>query len=97
MRIARIGNFAARPGQVDELKDFLDSIIPMIKSAQGCESVQLFQSQEDPNRFTMIEVWDSIASHQASVKNIPPEKLAEMRPLLSSTPHGSYHDLVAGG
>jgi hypothetical protein len=39
----------------------------------------------------MIEVWDSIESHQASVKNIPPEMLAEIRPLLASAPSGSYY------
>ncbi len=95
MSIARIGNFTGKPGQIDELKDFLFSIIPMIKSSSGCESVQLYQNQEDPASFTMIEIWDSIESHQASVKNIPPEKLAEIRPLLGSTPHGSYYELVS--
>jgi quinol monooxygenase YgiN len=95
MSIARIGNFTGKPGQIDELKDFLFSIVPMIKSSSGCEAVQLYQNQEDPASFTMIEVWDSIESHQASVKNIPAEKLAEIRPLLGSTPHGSYYELVS--
>ncbi len=71
MSVARIGNFTGKPGQIDELKDFLFSIIPMIRSSPGCESVQLYQSQEDPASFTMIEIWDSVESHQASVKNIP--------------------------
>jgi hypothetical protein len=42
----------------------------------------------------MIEVWDSIESHQASVKNIPPEKLGEIRPLLATSPSGSYFRLI---
>jgi hypothetical protein len=42
----------------------------------------------------MLEVWDSVESHQASVKNIPPEMLAEIRPLLASEPSGSYYDLI---
>lgn len=95
MSIARIGQFTGKPNQIDELKDFLISIIPLIKSARGCESVQLYQSQEDPASFTMIEVWDSLESHQASVRNIPPEKLAEIRPLLGSAPGGSYYELVS--
>jgi quinol monooxygenase YgiN len=95
MSIARIGNFTGVPGQTDELKGFLFSIIPMIKSSSGCESVQLYQNQEDPARFTMIEIWDSIESHQASVKNIPPEKLDEIRPLLGSSPSGSYYGLIS--
>jgi len=32
--------------------------------------------------------------HKASVKNIPPEKLAETRPLLTSAPSGGYFGLV---
>ncbi|MGZ9222428.1 MAG: hypothetical protein ACXW4Q_09985 [Anaerolineales bacterium] len=37
---------------------------------------------------------NSIESHQASAKNIPPEKLAEIRPLLASSPSGDYYGLV---
>lgn len=95
MSIARIGSFTGIPGQIDELKDFLFAIIPMIQTSPGCESVQLYQNQENPASFTMIEIWDSIESHRASVKNIPPEKLAGIRPLLGANPHGSYYDLVS--
>ena len=94
MSISRISEFQAQSEQFKALRDFLISIIDGIKSSHGCESVQLYQSQGDPTKFTMIEVWDSIESHQASVKNIPPEKLAEIRPLLTSAPTGSYFALV---
>jgi quinol monooxygenase YgiN len=79
MSVSRIGEVQAREGSVDELKEFLLSIMPGIKSSEGCDAVQLYQSQEDPSRFMMIEVWDSVESHQASVKNIPPEKLGEIQ------------------
>jgi quinol monooxygenase YgiN len=97
MSISRIGEFTGKAETINELKDFLLSILPLIRSSPGCESVQLFQSQEDPTRFTMIENWDSVESHRASVKNIPPEKLAEIRPLLGATPSGSYYESVASG
>jgi hypothetical protein len=42
----------------------------------------------------MIEVWDRVESHQASVKNISPEKLGEIRPLLATSPSGSYFKLI---
>jgi heme oxygenase (mycobilin-producing) len=96
MSVARIGEFKAAPQSVEELRAFLTSIVPIIKSSQGCDSVQLYQSQEDPTRFNMFEIWDSVESHQASVKNIPPEKLAEIRPLLASAPSGSYYKMVVG-
>ena len=94
MSIYRIGETQARPERIEALRDFLISIMPGIKSSEGCESVQLYQSRDDPAKFTMIEVWASIEAHQASVKEIPAELLAEIRPLLASAPNGSYYGLV---
>lgn len=94
MREFRIGEVQAKPELTEDLREFLLSIMPMIKSSEGCESVQLFQSQDEPSKFIMIEVWDEVESHQASVKNIPPEKLGEIRPLLATSPSGNYYRLV---
>ena len=94
MSVARIGDVQAKEGLIDKLREFLISIIPIIQSAEGCESVQLYQSETDPAKFIMIELWDRVESHQASVKNIPPEKLGEIRPLLASSPSGSYFRLI---
>ena len=49
----------ARIGETQALRDFLISIMPCIKSSQGCEYVTLYQSQDDSTKFTMIEIWDS--------------------------------------
>ena len=94
MSVTRIGEVQAKPELTEGLRDFLISIMPMIESSQGCESVTLYQSHDDPTKFAIIEIWDSIESHQASVKNIPPEKLVEIRPLLASSPNGSYYSLL---
>jgi heme oxygenase (mycobilin-producing) len=94
MSITRIGEFQAKPETTESLRNFLLSIMPIIKSSQGCESVTLYQSQADPTQYTMLEVWDSLESHQASVKNIPPEMLTEIRPLLASAPSGGYFNLI---
>lgn len=94
MSIYRIGETQAKPELIEELREFLISIMPMIKSSKGCESVQLFQNQDDPTRFTMIEVWDSVESHRASLKNIPSELISEIQFLLATAPSGSYFTLV---
>lgn len=94
MSIYRIGAFQTKVELLQEMQDFLRSIMPIIQSSQGCEAVQLFQNQDDATQFTMMEVWDSTESHQASVKNIPPEKLADIRLLLAAAPSGSYYDLL---
>ena len=94
MSIHRIGETQAKPETTEELRDFLISILPLIKSSQGCESVTMYQSHNDPTKFTIIKVWDSIEAHEASVKNIPPEMLTQIRPLLASAPSGGYYQLV---
>lgn len=94
MSIYRIGETQAKPEAVEELREFLLSIMPGIKSSPGCESVQLYQSPDDATKFLMIEVWDSKESHQASVKEIPPEMIAKIRPLLAFAPSGGYFELI---
>lgn len=94
MSVARIGEVQAKEELTEQLREFLISIMSVIKSSQGCESVQLYQREDDVTKFIMIEVWDSVESHQASVKNIPPEMLAEIRLLLAGSPSGSYHSLI---
>ncbi len=39
-------------------------------------------------------LWDSIEAHQASVKNISPEQLGEVRLLLAESPSGNYYNLI---
>jgi hypothetical protein len=34
-----------KPELIETLRDFLISIMPMIKSSDGCKSIQLYQSQ----------------------------------------------------
>lgn len=94
MSISRIGETQAKSELVEELRDFLISIMRLIKSSQGCESVQLYQSHDEPTKFMMIEVWDSVESHRASVKNIPSQLLAQIQPLLAAAPSGGYFALV---
>lgn len=59
-------------------------------SSDGCQSCRLVQSDDDPARFIVIEVWDSIAAHQASVTDIPPDALASVAALLDGPPRGEY-------
>jgi quinol monooxygenase YgiN len=95
MSITRIGEVQAKSETIDDLRDFLLSIIPLIKASEGCEDCQLYQSQLDAAKFIMFEVWESIESHQASVKNIPAELLNQIGPLLGQPPTGGYFDLIS--
>ena len=44
----------------------------------------------------IIEQWESVEAHQASVKGIPPEALEKVRQLLALPPAGGYYLPVQG-
>lgn len=94
MSVKRIGEVQAAAGRVDELRNFMLSIIPMILSSEGCLFCELLQNQEDASKFMMIEVWESIEAHRASIKNIPIGKLDEIRSLLAVPPSGHYYEVI---
>ena len=76
MSVYRVGEMQARDEATEKLREFLISIMSGIKSSEGCESVRLYQSQDDANKFMMIERWH-VELHQASVKNISPNSWAK--------------------
>jgi quinol monooxygenase YgiN len=91
-RVTRIGKMKARPGQVDALRAFLESkVVPALEAATGCQSVQLLQSRIEPERFVIIEVWDTIEAHQASVKDISSRDIDAVMQLLVEAPRGEYY------
>ena len=94
MTITRMGAFQANPELTHSLHDFLFSHHAHHQILTGMRVRHAIPIPRRPDQVTIIEVWDSIKSHQVSVKNIPFEKLTEIRPLLASAPSGRYYELV---
>ena len=92
MSVKRIGQVQAKEGCIDDLREFMKSILPLIRGSEGCLSCELLQNQADTSKFLMVEVWESVEAHQASVKVIPPAKLDEIRSLLAAPPSGDYYE-----
>ena len=90
MSVTRINDFRAKEGKADSLRALLGQVIPSIASSRGCLSCKLLQSQDDPARFVVLEAWDSIESHKAAVRDIPPETLRTVMELVDGRPSGEY-------
>ena len=90
MTITRINEFKAKAGQGEALRSHLNAFVATIEASAGCQACQLLQSESDPTRIVVIEVWDSIEAHQAAVKNIPPDAIEQAMKLLDGTPKGEY-------
>jgi len=94
MSIVRINEFQAAADKATALRQFLRSVINVIERSPGCQGCELLADQEDDTRLAIIETWDSIAAHQAAATQIPPEKIAEVRPLLAEPSKGRYYDRI---
>ncbi len=92
MSITRISEFQAKPGNTEEVRTLLNSVIQIVQSTIGCESARLLQSQDDAARFVVIEIWSTVDAHKAAAKNIPPEKFRTAMQLLVSPPIGAYYN-----
>jgi quinol monooxygenase YgiN len=91
MSVTRVNEFQAKDGQCENLQAFLKSIISMVESSDGCQSCQFLRHKDDPARFVIIEVWDSVEAHQASVKHIPPGTIEKAMTMLAGPPKGEYY------
>lgn len=91
MSITRINNFRARPHHAAELKSFLMGILPAIRASAGCQSCELLQDHTDPARIVIVEVWDSIDAHRASLSHVPPESISQAKQFLAEAPSGAYY------
>lgn len=90
MTVTRVSEFSAQPGQGDALYQLIHDFMPQIAASDGCQSCQLLQGQDDPNRIVAIEVWDTVEAHHASLQNIPPDAMTKAMMLLAGAPKGEY-------
>ena len=92
MSVTRMNNFDAALGKQDELRDVLRGVVALVQTLDGCESCHLLRDAKEAHRFLIVEVWASIAHHQAAAQAIPRDKIAQVMPLLAAPPRGSYYE-----
>jgi quinol monooxygenase YgiN len=92
MSITRINQFRAHAGGGDALRDGLRAFVPTIQASAGCLSCRVLQSRKDPAHVIVIEEWESVEAHQASLHRIPPDAFGETMKLVVAPPTGEYYD-----
>jgi quinol monooxygenase YgiN len=90
MSITHMSTFVAQVDKQDQLRTFLQGIVPGIVASPGCQSCQVLRNPDRPERFVVVEVWTDVDAHKASVKQIPPASIAAVMPLLAGPPTGEY-------
>ena len=81
-------NFQAADGSRELLLPLLRAGRDISRRAEGCERFDLFQRQDDPDKFMFLERWTSIDAHHANMAQniVATGHLANLLPLLVAPP-----------
>ena len=56
--------FPVNPERVEEFKSLLKQLLPDTRDYDGCQSVDVYQDQDDPGSIYLVEDWESKAHQQ---------------------------------
>lgn len=65
-----IVHFHTRPEFTTAFAATLPSVREQLPQVDGCIDVQVFRDEADPDRFCLIERWESKAQHETHMSNI---------------------------
>jgi quinol monooxygenase YgiN len=66
MSLTVIVNFRAAEGKAEALLPLLRTGRDFSLKAEGCEAFDLYQGEDDPHQFVMVERWTSLEAHHAN-------------------------------
>jgi len=97
MSIKVVINFQASEGRAAELLPLLQHGRDISRAAEGCETFELFQRQDDEHKFMFLEQWSSVeAHHENMAQNIVASgHLGRILPLLVGPPDNGIISRVA--
>ena len=96
MSVTIVVNFQASEGNAGELAALLQQGRDFSRKAEGCESFEVFQRQDDPNKFMFLEQWASYEAHKENVaKNVVASgHLDKIKAVLAGPPDSGAIEVV---
>lgn len=83
--IVMVGEMIARPGKGDALHARMRKEVPPIPETRGLRAYEVVRDDKNPDRIVIVEIWDSAEDHAASVRQINPDAIREVKALVVST------------
>lgn len=84
MSVNVVINFVAADGKAEDLLAVLREGRDISRAAEGCESFELFQRDDDPRKFMFLEQWASLEAHHDNMAQniVASGHLQKLLPLL---------------
>lgn len=89
--------FDARPEAATDFAALLQQVRKALPTVPGCRGVRVFAHANDPHRFSLLEEWDSVSSHQSHIETVVASgEWSRIRAFLSTDPVSFYlHERVS--
>ncbi len=96
MSVTIVVNFRASEGNAAKLAALLQQGCDFSRKAEGSESFDLFQRQNDPNKFMFMQQWASLEAHKQHVADNVVESghLDKIKAVLAAPPDNSVLEAV---
>jgi quinol monooxygenase YgiN len=91
-----IVSFQAAEGKAEALRPLLQQGRDFSRKAKGCEAFDLYQGQDDPHQFVMVQRWASAEAHHVHFeKNVKASgHLDKILPLLAKPIESGVYRVV---
>ena len=63
MSVLVIVDFLIKPEGVDLYMETFKERLPFTRTYEGCQEIDLFRDEDDPNHFVLVEHWESRAHY----------------------------------
>ena len=96
MSVTIVVNFQAAEGNGAKLLALLQQGRDFSRKAEGCESFEVFQRQDDPTKYMFLEQWTSLEAHRENMaKNVVASgHLDKIKALLTGPPDNGVVEAV---
>ena len=95
MSVIVIANLSVKEESVEAFKKYLKEILPDTRSFEGCQGVQLYESQESPTKMMIHSKWTSEDAQKKYMEwRIENGSLEKLMPMLSEQPNLQLYNIV---
>jgi len=94
--VAALLEFRFKPDVLDQVPDAVSRTLAVTRKFDGCQRIDVLVDHEDPSRYLLVEVWDSM-EHDAAYREFraSPAGASELGPLLIAPPVVMYYTVTS--
>jgi quinol monooxygenase YgiN len=94
--VAALLEFRFKPEVLGQVPDAISRTLAVTRKFDGCQRIDVLVDHEDPSRYLLVEVWDSM-EHDAAYREFraSPAGASELGPLLAAPPIVLYYAVTS--